>query len=70
MDHAEELIALLETIGWSRHQLAKRLGCSPALVQRWVEGVAPVPNHILPWLRPIARSVTPAPEWRVNRGYI
>lgn len=63
-----ELDAALAALHWSRRQAASALGCSPALVDRWASGGAPVPCAVGRWLRALVRAwvAHPAPYWRVR----
>ena len=65
-----DLQAMLNAIGWSRPTLARKLGCSPSIVQRWAEGERRAPPEVLVWLEPLAQVATRSPPaWRQNSGY-
>lgn len=51
------------TLGWSRSELARRVGMSEAAVRKWEDGRAPPPPWLLPWLETLASFVLlhPAP---------
>lgn len=74
-----EFDAALDTIGWSRLALSKRLGVSQTLVEQWHKGLntrggpAVVPVPVARWLRRLAtwhdKNPPPAPAtWRKARG--
>lgn len=47
----EELRGTLEALGWSRVQLADRLGVRERSVRYWARGDVPVPAEVAGWLR-------------------
>jgi len=62
-----EFTAALDTLGWSRRELARRLACDTNLPARWAAG-ATIPPAIETWLGAWVRFAVkhPAPEWRVR----
>lgn len=50
-----EFTEVLDTIGWSRHKLAHRLGIHETRTRRWGNGTYPVPVNVAAWLRRLAR---------------
>lgn len=68
-----DLATLLEAIGWSRSELARRLDCSESLVRKWFDASIAIPPAVLRWLASVARALerlTPPDNWRANSGYI
>ena len=65
----DDFIAAVETLGWTRYQLSRRLGCDHNLPARWADGSAAVPPQIARWLERLARAhiANPTPtDWRVK----
>jgi hypothetical protein len=60
--------AHLETLGWPLREMARRLECSPTIVQRWAYGQAVIPQSIAEWVTELAYAVKrlPPPEWRAG----
>jgi hypothetical protein len=57
----------LQAIGWSRRELAERLGCDPVLAWRWARGKAAIPKSIARWLEALANDHNanlPPSDWR------
>lgn len=52
---ADELVAALDTIGWTPHRLAQRLGIHETRTRRWVKGAYPIPDNVAGWLWALAR---------------
>jgi len=63
-----ELTHLLGQIGWTRGELARRLGVSDSAVQGWATGRREAPENLLAWLRDVASQMAEAgaqpPDWR------
>ena len=56
-------------IGWSYHEIGRRLGCDDHLPRRWELGKAAIPPDVAAWLLDLATAVSrhPAPiGWRVR----
>lgn len=55
-----------EAIGWTGHELARRLGCNPAYVGQLEHGRRPIPTSIAVWIAALAElhARHPAPAWR------
>ena len=64
MTVGNHLSYLIRAVGWRGNELARRLGCSPSLVQRWRDDRAAVPAGVIAWLQQIADAIPPTPEWR------
>lgn len=65
-----ELVAALDTIGWSNRKLAKRLRCDEIRIRRWIQDVSQVPPSVAKWLSTLAafHERHPAPtDWRVRK---
>ena len=59
---AHQFNAVLITIGWSRNELAQRLGMhSDRAVRRWSFGQNPIPPGIAAWLMLVARTLEDLP---------
>jgi ribosome-binding protein aMBF1 (putative translation factor) len=59
----------LDTLDWSRRQLAKHVGCSPAIVDRWALN-GKVPPDVEVWLEVMTafRKANPPPaDWKRRR---
>jgi plasmid maintenance system antidote protein VapI len=65
---ADELNRTLAQIGWSQHELARRLEVRPDTVRGWVTGRRTVPDNLAEWLRQHRdkqTEVPPLPDgWR------
>jgi transcriptional regulator with XRE-family HTH domain len=60
----ERFIACLDSLGWTRRNLAERLGlASPTTVRRWATGEASIPHALADWLerRATAMDTDPLP---------
>ena len=59
----------LAAIDWSRRQLAKHVGCSPAIVDRWAVN-GKVPADVEVWLEVLAafHKANPPPSGWKRRG--
>lgn len=51
------LPAALAAIGWTRPELARRLGVNTSTVANWVKGRHRTPPDVLDWLDAVARGV-------------
>jgi transcriptional regulator with XRE-family HTH domain len=68
---APDLDGLISDMGWSRYEVARRLGCSEQLVRYWITGRTPAPASVLRWLASLVAAIErlPAPEnWREKAG--
>ena len=56
--------ACLEALNWSARALARLLEINPVTVQRWANGVLPIPPHLADWLEILAQchEAHPPPE--------
>jgi len=65
---AAEFNVVLESIGWSRNELARRLGLgTDRAVRRWSSGQNAVPPAISAWLLEVARvleNLRPPEDWQ------
>jgi transcriptional regulator with XRE-family HTH domain len=64
----EEMRELLEQIGWSSNELARRLGINQRSVGDYRSGKRPIPDNLASWLRAMAAAVRAMPaqpeNWR------
>ncbi|MCP1243866.1 helix-turn-helix domain-containing protein [Acetobacter lambici] len=63
----ERLKECLELIGWSQHELAKRVEADKQLVSEWVLGTSDIPASIAAWLETLGQihAKFPNPKsWR------
>lgn len=69
--NATEYNACMQAIGWSQHELARRLGVSPGKTKRWGNGQYPVPRDVARWLQRVARWIhaNPPPPQAPVRVY-
>lgn len=63
----KELPVLLDAVGWSARQFARRVGASRPLAGRWSRGEVGVPQPLLQWLARLAlwlKENPPPRDWR------
>jgi transcriptional regulator with XRE-family HTH domain len=53
-EQIDQLVALLQQIGWSERDLADRLELRVGRVVRWLNGYNAAPERLLVWLRHLA----------------
>jgi hypothetical protein len=68
---AEEMNEALKQIGWSTHELARRLRISDRRLRHMLAGREEIPDNLDRWLRMWAQTVTRLPQlpegWVVRR---
>jgi len=57
----DEMAALLLKLGWSSHELARRLSVRPHSVAGWTSGRRDIPPNLADWLELRARLEEDAP---------
>jgi DNA-binding transcriptional regulator YiaG len=58
---SSEVSELLQTIGWSQRELARRLNITDSTVRSWISGRRMPPPPVVEWLQDIARRIQEAP---------
>lgn len=53
---------LLDVLGWSAGELARRVDVRDSTVNRWLAGTREAPPAIVAWLEGLARAVERLPE--------
>jgi hypothetical protein len=51
----------LEVLGWSRHELARRLDIKAAKVSQWLDGSSFAPNRVGVWLEMLSQMIIANP---------
>lgn len=63
-----EMAALLQRIGWTGGELARRLNTRDITVSRWLNGRREIPDNLAEWLQQVADQLDKAPplprDWR------
>jgi transcriptional regulator with XRE-family HTH domain len=57
----QELSKLLDDVGWSVNELARRIDVRQQTIRRWLAGSAPFPDRIAAWLQEVARIIGQIP---------
>jgi DNA-binding transcriptional regulator YiaG len=64
----ERFVELRRTIGWTRRELARLLGCSENTLRQMEAQVQGIPAPLAKWLERLARchEQNPPPAWRTR----
>jgi transcriptional regulator with XRE-family HTH domain len=54
---AETFARLRTSLGWSRHEIARRVNCDPKTAHNWETAARECPPEILEWLTESARAL-------------
>jgi transcriptional regulator with XRE-family HTH domain len=50
----------LQKLRWSQVSIAEDLGVTPLRVRQWSAGLAPIPDEVANWIRPLAADIKAA----------
>jgi transcriptional regulator with XRE-family HTH domain len=66
----ERFVELRRTIGWTRRELARLMGCSENVLRQMEASAQGIPPILARWLERLARyhEQNPPPEWRRRTG--
>jgi transcriptional regulator with XRE-family HTH domain len=66
----QELSDALRGLGWSAHELGRRLGVTESTIRNWLSGRREVPASVAEWLTELQTGMAKLPSlprgWRVD----
>lgn len=64
----DEMTTIMRKLGWSAHELARRLDVRPQTVTGWTSSRRPIPPNLAEWLEQWSRLADKAPplprDWK------